>query len=250
MWLSWVLLGCFEVDGRPAGSGDSGAGTDGGADSGTPVVARLPVQLALPLVERELFETVVGVDHDPVEQDGGVLGRATCLDYLGRAFPHCYDQHDGSDYILKGGFSQMDAGSATVVAAAPGVVLAVEDGHYDRCHGDLSTGDVDCDGHDMVANSVTLQHTGTDGTAWRSLYWHLMKDSVLVQVGQEVAAGQALGKVGSSGYSSMPHLHFELQQEGTGEEPLVVDPYAGPYSQDESGWCAQGDEDELPGACP
>ena len=240
-----LLVACFEVDPGPAGAVDSGAP----ADSGEAQVARLPVQLAFPLVERELFETVVGVDHDPVEQDGGVLGRATCLDYLGRSFPHCYDEHEGSDYILKGGFTQMDAGSATVVAAADGVVVAVEDGHYDRCHGDLSTGDVDCDGHDMVANSVILEHQGSDGSTWRSLYWHLMKDSVAVVVGQAVTGGQALGKVGSSGYSSMPHLHFELQREDAGPEPTVVDPYAGPYSQEGTGWCLQGDEDDLPGAC-
>lgn len=244
-------LACFEVERAPGGGADSGPAADGGAtDPGNADVARLPVRLAFPLVERELFETVVGVDHDPVEQDGGVLGRATCLDYLGRSFPHCYDEHEGSDYILKGGFTQMDAGSATVVAAADGVVVATEDGHYDRCHGDLSTGDVDCDGHDMVANSVILQHTGADGSTWRSLYWHLMTDSVAVQVGEQVTAGQALGKVGSSGYSSMPHLHFELQQEREDQEPLVVDPYAGPYSQEQTGWCAQGDEDELPGECP
>ena len=44
-------------------------------------------------------------------------------DYLGRGFPHCYDNHTGSDFILQGGFSAMDDGT-TVVAAADGSLRA------------------------------------------------------------------------------------------------------------------------------
>ncbi len=208
--------------------------------SGTDTVSRAAIQLALPLSAPELFDLVIGVDHDPVEQDDGIY-QLICADYLGRSFPHCYDEHKGSDYILIGGFEVMDAGSAEVVAAAAGTVVAIEDGHYDRCHGSLETGDVDCDGHEMIANSVIIEHA----TRHRTLYWHLMKDSVAVAEGQEVEAGEHLGWVGSSGRSSMPHLHLELQDAGG----VVIDPYAGPESQGETYWCEQGDEDGLPGGC-
>jgi murein DD-endopeptidase MepM/ murein hydrolase activator NlpD len=68
---------------------------------------------------------------------------------------------------------------------------------------------------------------------------------VAVQPGQQVERGAALGLVGSSGYSSGPHLHFELQ-DASGQ---AIDPYAGEYSQPETWWCDQGDPDDFPGDC-
>lgn len=202
-------------------------------------VPRGALRFALPLAEPERFYQTVGVDHDPVAYDGG-LEALICEDYLGRSFPWCYDGHDGSDYLLDGGFEAMDAGSPAVLAAAAGVVVSVADGNYDRCHGDMATGEVSCDGYPMVANHVILEHASGD----RSLYWHLQRDSVAVVLGQEVACGAHLGLVGSSGNSSAPHLHFELQ-DATG---TALDPYAGPRSQPETWWEEQGDPEGLPGA--
>src|SRR5688572_16798215 len=100
----------------------------------------VPVRFGFPVADPGAISDLIGVDHDPVDHEGGLAGDATCTDYLGRTFPHCYDQHDGSDFILDGGFAAMDAGSAVVVAAWGGVVVDAEDGHYDRCHADLQLG--------------------------------------------------------------------------------------------------------------
>ena len=54
-----------------------------------------------------------------------------------------------------------------------------------------------------------------------------------------------LGIVGSSGNSSMPHLHFGLED----EDGVVIDPFAGPSSQEETWWCEQNPQGELPGLC-
>ena len=203
-----------------------------------PVIVDSPVRFGFPLPERELFYQTTGFDHDPEVQDPG-LASSICTNYDGRAFPWCYDGHDGTDYLLKGDFETMDAGSTAVVAAADGEVVSVEDGHYDRCHvgSDLV---VTCDGHDIIANHVILEHY--DGTQTR--YWHLAEGSVSVEVGDEVACGTPLGRVGSSGNSSFPHLHFEVVD----KEGESLDPYRGPESQDESWWEDQGPAEGLPGA--
>jgi murein DD-endopeptidase MepM/ murein hydrolase activator NlpD len=223
--LAWLATGCDS----PNDTGETGDG-----------VARGALSFGFPLATRATMDPpVIGFDHDPEVHEG--IYQAYCTDYMGRGFPHCYDEHDGSDFMLDGGFEAMDAGSETIVAAAPGTVLDTDDGHYDRCHADLGSQDVDCDGHPMQANYVILEHEG----GWRTLYWHMKTDSVAVQPGQQVERGAALGLVGSSGYSSAPHLHFELQ----GPDGEAIDPYAGEHSQPETWWCEQGDPDDFPGDC-
>ena len=44
------------------------------------------------------------------------------------------------------------------------------------------------------------------------VYMHLVEDSLLVQKGQTVRTGQLIGKVGQTGASQGPHLHFEIWQ--------------------------------------
>lgn len=196
-----------------------------------------PLRFAFPVADPAQIEGRIGVDHDPVVQEPGIY-QLVCADYLGRAFPHCYDEHDGSDFLLLGGFAAMDEGSVEIVAAAPGVVERAHDGEYDRCHGTIDG--VDCDGHPRVPNEVEVRHD--DGTLAR--YLHMARGSVLVEAGQRVARGEALGRIGSSGNSSMPHLHFEVVLgDGAPVDPYAVEPSA-------SLWCDQGATDALPGPCP
>jgi murein DD-endopeptidase MepM/ murein hydrolase activator NlpD len=197
------------------------------------------IAFGFPLLERSKFTLRTGVDHDPVEHPDTPAGRLACADYLGRGFPNCYDEHDGSDFILDGGFTAMDAGSAKILAAADGVVVETHDGEYDRCHASIETGDIDCDGHSGVANYVIVEHEG----GIRTRYWHMATGTVAVQTGDPVTCGTILGTVGSSGYSSMPHLHFEID-DASGD---AIDPYAGPRSQPETWWAEQTPTDQLPG---
>jgi len=191
----------------------------------------------LPLSRPDDISGLVGVDHDPEVHDDSVLGGAICTTYDDRGFPSCYDEHDGNDYLLDGGFDAMDAGSTPIVAAADGVVVETEDGHYDRCR--PVNGEVDCNGGPLFANYVIVEHE--DGV--RTKYWHMMSGSVAVALGDAVRCGDQLGIVGSSGISSTPHLHFEVQA----ANGSVIDPYAGPLSQERSWWVEQGDDwEDLP----
>lgn len=199
-----------------------------------------PPRLALPVAQRErLLDRVMGVDHDPAVYDG--VEEVNCLAYDGRGFPYCYDQHEGTDFDLAGGFDAMDAGSADVIAPADGVVVAVEDGHYDRCHLDVETWGVDCDGHEIASNHVWIEHDG----GWRTFLGHMKQDSIVVAPGDVVAAGDPLGLIGSSGWSTAPHVHLELWT----PDGAWVDPFAGEYSQDESYWCDQDAAGPFPGDC-
>lgn len=196
-----------------------------------------PLLFGLPVAEPEMIDGMVLMDHDPEVHDDSPLGGAECTNFAGEGFPDCYDEHDGSDFLLEDGFDAMEAGSATVIAAADGTVTSVEEGQYDHCHAEGF--DVSCDGHPIVGNHVILVHR--NGLATR--YWHLMTDSAEVEVGQEVACGDVLGRMGSSGMSAMPHLHFEVNDGASGP---AIDPFAGPWSQEESLWRIQVDAFGLP----
>jgi murein DD-endopeptidase MepM/ murein hydrolase activator NlpD len=57
-------------------------------------------------------------------------------------------------------------------------------------------------------NCIILKH----GNGFETLYGHLSK--ILVTPGQEVNIGQEIGKIGSTGRSTGPHLHYEVHKNG------------------------------------
>jgi murein DD-endopeptidase MepM/ murein hydrolase activator NlpD len=60
------------------------------------------------------------------------------------------------------------------------------------------------------------------------VFMHFQDGSVLVGKGQAVAAGQQLGRVGTTGRSDGPHLHFEIWPDGwyAGDGSAPIDPLA------------------------
>lgn len=84
-------------------------------------------------------------------------------------------------------------GTAVVAPAAGRVKVASERYGADGQHG----------------KTVILDH----GDGSETLYSHL--DAILVESGEVVAAGQAIGRVGSTGWVTGPHLHFEVLEHGT-----------------------------------
>jgi len=61
---------------------------------------------------------------------------------------------------------------------------------------------------------VVVSHSGNLAT----LYAH--QSEILVVVGEKVERGEVIGKVGSTGYSTGPHLHFEVRVNGSPVDPL------------------------------
>jgi hypothetical protein len=157
------------------------------------------------------------VDHDP--RFPGFLE-----DYACGARTYDLDSgynHAGTDYYLwPYPWLRMDSEQVRIVAAAPGVIVEKIDGNFDRDCAIAGNGGF---------NAVFVQQD--DGlTAW---YLHMKNGSQTSKaIGERVAAGEFLGLVGSSGPSSLPHLHFELHDAAND----VVDPLHGACNDAPDRW--------------
>ena len=88
-------------------------------------------------------------------------------------------------------------GTAVESSASGYVILAGWVGGYGKC--------------------IVIDHGGY----WSTLYAHL--DSISVVINSAVAQGSEIGHVGSTGYSTGPHLHFEIRFRGDPLDPMRSD---------------------------
>lgn len=65
---------------------------------------------------------------------------------------------------------------------------------------------------------VIIDHGVVRGQPITTLYGHM--STINVTQGQKVNQGQTVGKVGTTGYSTGPHLHFEVRVKGQPRNPL------------------------------
>lgn len=63
--------------------------------------------------------------------------------------------------------------------------------------------------------AIIIDHGG----GYTTLYGHL--DVISVKVGQVVVKGENIGQTGNTGYSTGPHLHFEVRMNGDYVDPLT-----------------------------
>jgi hypothetical protein len=123
-----------------------------------------------------------------------------------------YDGHDGVDVRLPSMAAQR--AGVEVKAAADGVVLGVRDGMADvgiAGAGREALKNVEC------GNGVMIRHDAE----WSAQYCHMANGSIAVKKGDQVKRGQTIGRIGLSGMTEFPHLHFALRRNGK-----PVDPYA------------------------
>ena len=151
------------------------------------------------------------VDHDPGP------GRQ---DFQCRTMT--YDGHEGTDFRVLS-LAEQRSGIA-VLAAADGVVLRTRDGEPDISFRTL--------GAQMIAgrecgNAVVVDH----GNGWQTQYCHMALNSISVRPGNKLKRGDAIGRIGLSGKTEFPHVHFSVRLNGK-----IVDPFA---PNAEPGQCGQ-----------
>ncbi|MBQ7118076.1 MAG: M23 family metallopeptidase [Clostridia bacterium] len=101
--------------------------------------------------------------------------------------------HGGIDIIRYGGSSGIP-----VVASASGTVVTAYSGWSGYGH------------------TVVINH----GNGISTRYAHMQPGSICVRAGQYVYQGQQIGRIGSTGNSTGPHLHFEVLVNGRKVNPL------------------------------
>jgi hypothetical protein len=123
------------------------------------------------------------------------------------------DVHNYTDY------------DADVLAVADGTVVDVLDGLEDQTPGKLP------DVSTITIQNVDGNHVVLDlGRGVYAFYAHMRKKSITVALGQRVKRGQVLGRLGNTGNTSAPHLHFHLMDGqsvlGSNGIPYVIDSFA------------------------
>lgn len=102
--------------------------------------------------------------------------------------------HGGVDIVLGYGSSA----GIPVIASASGTVVTAYSGWRGYGH------------------TVVIDH----GNGIKTRYAHMYPGSITVRVGQKVYQGQQIGRIGSTGNSTGPHLHFEVLVGGNKVNPL------------------------------
>jgi murein DD-endopeptidase MepM/ murein hydrolase activator NlpD len=133
------------------------------------------------------FDLPLGKPANPLP-----LGKSFGVDRVFNGKP-AVQPHTGSDYAVPAG--------APVLAVADGTVVLAQELFY-------------------PGNAVFIDH----GDGLISMYFHL--SDIDVQAGQEIQKGDSLGKVGTTGRSTGPHLFFGVRWHNARIDPrfLLEDP--------------------------
>jgi hypothetical protein len=178
----------------------------------------------------------------------GVTGahRSTGLPVNGKI---CFAQRFAIDWMQLDGAGRLVHGDPSDVHSYPAYgadVLAVADGTVVET---LNTLDDQKPGTLPDPSTITLEnvdgnHVVLDlGNGVFAFYAHMQKGSVKVAPGEQVKRGQVLGKLGNTGNTSAPHLHFHLM-----DGPSVLGSSGIPYVMDSFVFAGQIPEAEFAAA--
>lgn len=124
-----------------------------------------------------------------------------------------YEGHNGTDFRLATMTAQQ--AGVDVLAAADGRVLRRRDGMADVSI--REAGRAAALQGSECGNAIIIEHAND----WQTQYCHMARGSLRVEAGDHIKAGQAIGRIGLSGLTEYPHLHFIVRHRGQ-----IVDPFA------------------------
>ncbi len=126
--------------------------------------------------------------------DSGFLWPAPSCHYVSSPYGwRSSGWHNGIDLVKAGG----GANGTPVIASRSGTVEVVQRSNSG------------------YGNMVLINH----GDGYKTRYAHMISGSITVRVGDYVEAGRTIGRVGSTGNSTGPHLHFEVIYRGETQNP-------------------------------
>lgn len=219
--------------------------------------ARIPDTVAVQLAE--IFSSDIdfrralrkgdrfNVVYETLEADGEPLrpGRVLSAEFVngGKTHEAMWFQAPGQDVTgaaLKGSYYTLDGKSLRrAYLSSPVEFSRISSGFSMRFHPIMQTWRAHL-GTDFAASTGTPARSVSDGVVefsgvqngygnvvfikhgnnHETVYAHLSKISV--QRGQSVSQGQTIGLVGSTGWATGPHLHFEFRVNGTQQDPMTI----------------------------
>jgi len=216
--------------------------------------ARLPDPIAVQLAE--IFSGDIdfhralrkgdrfSVVYETLEGDGEPLrsGRVLSAEFInaGKAHQAMWFREPSADAAAKGGYYTLEGESLRrAFLASPMEFSRISSGFKMRFHPILQTWKAHL-GVDYAATTGTPVRTVGDGVIdfagvqngfgnvvmvkhrnnQTTVYAHLSR--INVKKGQSVNQGQNIGAVGSTGWATGPHLHFEFRVNGVHHDPLTI----------------------------
>ena len=154
--------------------------------------------------QKEMEETQAEIDRIYEEMDGEMeefVGGTFMYPVPGYTYISSYYgwRFNGTDFHTGVDFTGSNVNGKKVVAANAGNVIFTKTTYIPG---------------KSYGKYIIVDHGG----GFSTLYAHL--SSVNVSVGDYVKKGQSIGNVGSTGWSTGPHLHFEIRVNGKHTNPL------------------------------
>ncbi|MBR3145046.1 MAG: peptidoglycan DD-metalloendopeptidase family protein [Clostridia bacterium] len=158
---------------------------------------------------------------------GGVSGSASAPSFDGSAafcWPSDYTYviagFASNDSVHNGRHFGVDIAGSGIMGTP---IYAIGDGYVtsmnNTCeHNWGKGGSCGCGGG--YGNYAQIDHGNVDGNHYSAIYGHAT--SIIVSPGEHVSKGQVIGYVGTTGWSTGPHLHFGILQNGGWINPLNI----------------------------